>query len=305
MRLFLLLLILSLSVSSAAAQSDPRTYDLRFALMPLTFQPGISSSLVGSAARVEVDPAAPWTLQLQGRVPWLTAAGRDAEPALRPSLRAGLFVHVVDDVSREAEEVTVRPQDASVVSAPVMEAGHDVRTVQQRLGSPRMRYPGDDGSPGRELGVRHMQSLRLLYDYAQAVERLLPRSDDANRHALNRLHTLALGYSFGSQWHEPPGLENEGYVTGFKRYYLDVLLSAAGMGKVTALQPTDERDEARHFPIGVRLGLEGALCGLVNDWPGLGMAYTLELGVLPGQSGVEGYLFLALGLEFDVALRER
>jgi len=41
----------------------------------------------------------------------------------------------------------------------------------------------------------------------------------------------------------------------------------------------------------------------MRDAPGLGFAYCVELGMLPGTSGLEGYLFAGFGVEFDLMRR--
>jgi hypothetical protein len=42
---------------------------------------------------------------------------------------------------------------------------------------------------------------------------------------------------------------------------------------------------------------------LLLSAPGVGFSYNVELGALPGKSGLEGYLLIALGLELDFAAR--
>lgn len=301
----LLILVLSLGYPAlAAAQGelgDPRAYVLRLALMPLTFQPGISASLVGSAARAEFDPLRPLTLQLSARVPWLTAAGRDADPALRPNVRAAVMWHFMDDAVRESAATTIQPQDASLVSPSIVEAGHDIRTVQQRMGGPRMHPPAAALDPDREVAVRHVQSLRLGYEYVQSVQRRLPR-DAPSVYELNRAQMVSLGYGFGSQWNVPAGSAKETPKVGYKRYYVDALLTTIGLVRGRTLGAIeDDLTPADFMPFGARIGLEGALCGLLRSWPGLGLSYALELGALPGSSGLEGYLFLGLGVEVDFA----
>ena len=55
--------------------------------------------------------------------------------------------------------------------------------------------------------------------------------------------------------------------------------------------------------LGARLGMQGTLGGLLASAPYLGFAYDLEIGVYPGRGGIEGYLFLALGLALEAATR--
>lgn len=302
----LLFLVLSFGFPMlASAQEhlgDPRAYSLRMALMPLTFQPGISASLVGSAARGEVDPWSSLTLQLTARVPWFTAAGQDAEPAFRLSGRAGVMWHFLDDAVRETAATTIQPHDASVVSPSIVEAGHDIRTVQQRMGGPRMHAPLGHLDADQEVSVRHVQSLRLFYDYSQSVQRRLPR-EDPSAYELNRAHALSLGYGFGSQWNVPAGSAKDDPKVGFKRYYVDLLLTTAALVRSHSLGADGEAgtSSADFMPVGARIGLEGGLCGMLRGWPGLGLAYALELGAWPGRSGLEGYLFLGLGIEVDVS----
>ena len=45
--------------------------------------------------------------------------------------------------------------------------------------------------------------------------------------------------------------------------------------------------------------MEGSINGLLPRTPGVGFAYSLELGVLPAPDVLEGYLFVGLGLALD------
>jgi hypothetical protein len=51
------------------------------------------------------------------------------------------------------------------------------------------------------------------------------------------------------------------------------------------------------------MGVEGTMAGLFDDEPGIGLSYQLELGAYPGKGGLEGYLFLALGVAIDAITR--
>ena len=54
---------------------------------------------------------------------------------------------------------------------------------------------------------------------------------------------------------------------------------------------------------GLRVGMQGALEGFFQRAAGVGFAYDLELGMYPGRGGLEGYLFVALGVALDAATR--
>ena len=49
--------------------------------------------------------------------------------------------------------------------------------------------------------------------------------------------------------------------------------------------------------------MEGAIDAVLRSAPGLGFGYDIELGLLPGASGYEGYLFIGLGLAIDAVIR--
>ena len=60
--------------------------------------------------------------------------------------------------------------------------------------------------------------------------------------------------------------------------------------------------EPDFFPLGLRIGMDGTLAGFWKSPGGVGLAYSLEVGALPGRRGLEGYLFIGLGLSLDAAL---
>jgi hypothetical protein len=47
--------------------------------------------------------------------------------------------------------------------------------------------------------------------------------------------------------------------------------------------------------------MQGAIDALLRSFSGFGFAYNIELSALPGRSGLEGRLLIALGVELDAA----
>jgi hypothetical protein len=304
----------------AAAQranpDDPYRYDLRVGLFPLAFVAGISQSSFGSGLRGEIDVSRRLVLQLSGRVPWLEVAGEKERAGF--GLRAGLIVHLSDEVEVDELSNTVVAQDAASPGQRRIGTDRDADrkvgvATSDKLGSPRMSQP--DRREGR-APVRHVQSLRLGYDLTRAIERarppipssdprfdLMPPPDDDARHELNTFHALYLGYGFGSHWNISPATAGEREV-GWRRFYIDVLLTIEPLVAHEPVAGADRIDGPSDFmPAGVRIGMEGALGALLRGAPGVGLGYNLELGALPGYSGLEGYLLVGLGLALDFSTR--
>jgi hypothetical protein len=293
---------------SAAAQranpDDPYRYDLRVGLFPLAFSAGISQSSFGSALRTEIDASRRLVLQVSGRLPWLEVAG-ETEPA-GFGVRAGLIVHLRDEVELSEMAGIVSPEDAPLPNQRKIgtdqDADSEVRvSASDRLGSPRM-VP-TDRREGR-APVRHTQSLRLGYDLTRAIERARPTAANGEtRHELNTLHALYLGYGFGAQWNLSPATAGEREV-GWRRFYIDALLTLEPLVDHDPVSMADVVPEPSSFmPVGLRIGMEGALAALLRSGPGVGFGYNLELGALPGYSGLEGYLLVSLGLALDLSTR--
>jgi hypothetical protein len=311
--------LLASNAAKGAAQranpDDPYRYDLRVGLFPVSFVAGISQSGFGSGVRGEIDATRRLVLQLSGRLPWLEVAGQKERSGF--GLRAGLIVHLLDTVEQSALESTVIPQDAPSPGQRRIGTDRDADrkvgvSTSDKLGSPRMIV--SDRREGR-APVRHVQSLRLGYDLTRAIERArpnLPASDpreDLNeassntRHELNTFHALYLGYGFGSHWNISPATAGDREV-GWRRFYLDALLTMEPLVDHDPVTNADRIAEPSSFmPIGVRLGMEGAIGALVRGAPGVGFGYNLELGALPGYSGLEGYLLVGLGVALDLSTR--
>jgi hypothetical protein len=299
---------LALLPGGASAQylqrDNPYVYDLRIGLFPAAFQGGVSQSWFGSALRAEVDLARRFVFSVAGRLPWAEVAGETETQGY--TARAGCAWHFPDEIERVPLAGSVYPEDTPALGerAGLKFAG---APVNERLGSPpfvRPEFERETHAP-----IRNSQSLRLGYDFVRTVERGRPSLSlemDEPRYFANRLHILHLGYCYTTQWNLSPATAGKREL-GFRRFYMDVLLT---LESLTDAEPVaDESGTMAHdpdfFPGGVRIGMEGAIDALLRTFRGLGFAYTLELGALPGTSGLEGYLFVGLGLELDFTLRAR
>jgi hypothetical protein len=287
----------------AAAQDerrdDPYAYDLRIGVFPAAFQGGISQSSFGSGLRAELDLSRRFTLSVAGRLPWLPVAGQTDSRGF--SLRAGLAWNFEDEVQVERLGGSVYPEDTPVVSE---RGGVEFETpVHQKLGGPRLAPPDVDRDV--RAALRNVHSLRLGADFMRAVERARPAAADGRRYFENTLLALHLGYSWGTHWNLSPATAGVREV-GFRRFFVDVLLTVEDVASAELVSDTDtlplEFDSSEFLPVGVRLGMEGSIAGMLRRTPGLGFGYSLELGMLPGRSGLEGYLFAGLGLELDFML---
>jgi hypothetical protein len=281
--------------------NDPYRYDLRFGIFPVAFQAGISQSHFGSAARAEFDVTRHLGLQVGGQLPWANVAGQ-TEPQTW-SVRVGGVIHLVDHADIEPMSGTIYPEDTPVVGGPG--PGTDTQLtvpISQRMGGPRLIPPG--GERTGKAPMRKVQSFRFGYEALRVVERARP--DDAegkHRYLLNTFHAVYLGYGWGAHWNlnsETGGGERR---VGWRRFFADVVLTAPGTTKTKPVSNNVPTEEPDFFPVGLRVGMEGAIDALVHSAPGLGFGYSLELGALPGRSGLEGVLMVALGVEFDVATR--
>lgn len=300
-------LVLSLWPAGARAQylqrDNPYVYDLRIGVFPAAFQGGVSQSWFGSALRAEVDLSRRFVFSIAGRLPWAEVAGETDTQGY--TARAGFAWNFTDEIERVPLAGSVYPEDTPALGerAGLKFAG---APVNERLGSPpfvRPEFERETHAP-----IRNSQSLRLGYDFVRTVERGRPSlsvDDDEPRYFANRLHILHLGYGYTTQWNLSPATAGKREL-GFRRFYMDVLLT---LEPLTDAEPVaDEREDAHDpdfFPGGVRIGMEGAIGALLRAFRGLGFAYALELGALPGTSGLEGYLFVGLGVELDFTLRAR
>ncbi|HMI94164.1 MAG TPA: hypothetical protein VK509_22485 [Polyangiales bacterium] len=311
--------LLASSARPAAAQranpDDPYRYDLRAALFPVAFVAGVSQSSFGSGLRGEIDASRRLVLQLSGRLPWLEVAGQKERAGF--ALRAGLMVHFFDEVEQSELSNTVTAHDAAAPGQRRIGTDRDADRkigvpTSDKLGSPRMS--AGDRREGR-APVRHVQSLRLGYDLTRAVERARPpipskdprielnEPNGETRYELNTLHSLSLGYGFGSHWNISPATAGEREV-GWRRFYIDALLTLEPLVDHEPIAGADRIAAPSDFvPVGVRIGMEGAIEALLRGAPGVGFAYNLELGALPGYSGLEGYLLVGIGLALDFSTR--
>lgn len=306
-----LALVLSLwlasSATHAAAQrkvpNDPYHYDLRVGTFPVAFQAGISQSRFGSAARAEYDIARHVSLALSGIVPWLNVAGEKDPRGY--GLRAGLSLHLIDHEVDEPLSGTVYPEDTPAVGGPGPGTDHDFEMpVSQRMGGPRMVPANDDRDAVAPM--RSLHSIRVGYDLTRAVERGRPDNEDGTTsHFVNTFHSFYAGYSWGEHWNLNATAGGGERRIGWRHIYVDAIFTAPALNTIKRIGPEGAKTEPDFFPVGLRLGLEGTIAALIRSAPGVGFGYGLELGALPGKSGFEGYLTIALGLQLDFATRDR
>jgi hypothetical protein len=305
-RVLVVITWLSLLSVRAAAQSaetdDPYFYNLRTALFPAAFRAGVSQSHFGSAARAELDLARRVGVQVSGDGGWLNVTGPTGPITF--SLRAGLIFHIIDEERTTPLLGTVYPEDTPAAGSrgPGTDTDLDV-PVQSKLGGPPLRFPDQDRTLSARL--RNVHSLRVGYDFARAVERGRPdASDGSKREFLNRMHALYLGYGWGSHWNLGAVAAGGSPQVGWRRFYVDALVTLPTLVASTRIG-AGPNEEASFFAVGARIGMEGAIGALLRSAPGIGFGYSLELGALPGRSGVEGYLVVGLGLALDFGTRTR
>jgi hypothetical protein len=298
---------LAASATHAAAQpkvpNDPYRYDLRVGVFPVAFQAGISQSRFGSAARVEYDVARHVSLSLSGLVPWLNVAGEKDPRGY--GVRAGLSLHLIDDEVLEPLSGTVIPEDTPAVGGPGPGTDQEFEMpVSQRMGGPRMSMPNDDRDA--KAPMRSLHSIRVGYDLTRAVERGRQDNEDGTaNHFLNTFHSFYAGYSWGEHWNLNASAGGGERRIGWRHIYVDAIFTLPALNTIKAVGPNPPKTEPDFFPVGLRLGLEGSIAALIHAAPGVGFGYGLELGALPGYSGFEGYLTVALGLQLDFATRDR
>jgi hypothetical protein len=284
---------------------DPYRYDVRTALFPVAFVAGMTQRSFGSALRGELDVGRHLTLELGGLIPWVVVGGEEVTGTFTAS--AGLSIHLFDQVELEPLEGTVHPKDYAAPSGNVGAETDSMVPVGARLGGPAMRPP-EHASSDATGPVRHMHSLRAGYHLGRTVQRARPDSALGTTHyATNTVHAIYLGYGFGQAWNLSPATVGEREL-GYRRFYLDALLTLdplvdAELLDPTAFEPTLDEPQPKPtlFPVGMRLGMQGAIDALIRSAPGVGFAYTVELSMLPGRSGLEGRLLVALGVELDAS----
>ncbi|MET0386279.1 MAG: hypothetical protein ABW321_09995 [Polyangiales bacterium] len=292
----LCLLVVPLRVH-ASRPGDPFAYDLRVALQPLAFQAAVSQSWFGSAARIEYSPLRFLDVSLDGRVAWLNAS----QGALLPHsylARFGLAFHIVQSVRQKQLYGTVYPSDTAAISPNGIGVAQDLMEMPS---SNRLRTGLEnpyDRDPNLTATMRDVHSLRVGAAYTKILQRARPESD---RRALNELPFAYVGYSFGTHWNLVADVTGKREV-GYRRFYGDVLLTTSDLNDAEPrVRSNGERIDFR--PLGARAGMQGALEGLLQDFPSFGVSYDMEIGLYPGRGGFEGYLFFALGVAIDAATR--
>jgi hypothetical protein len=293
---------------------NPYEHGLRILLFPATFTAGISQSSLGSALRADLDLARAATLHLGGGVGWLPVLGEDSVVPF--NVRLGASFNLSDRIQLEPLDGTVRP-------AAVPAAGGQRRGTDTDLDVPMSQKLGGPPPPMRERDaydhakVRVVHALRAGYDLQRAVQqqRGVPelaegaeRDDpnalyaDTDAVAENLVHALSLGYGWSTHWSLTPAEAGE-RALGFRRFYIDVLLTLPELTRVRGVPDSEvpEGADAPDLPVGVRVGMEGAFAALLSSPEELGFGYTLEIGALPGKSGAEGYLLIGLGVAFEIS----
>lgn len=276
-----------------ARPGDPFAYNLRLALQPLAFQGGLTQRWFGSSARIEYGPVRWFDLLLDGRFSWFSA--NENINTLNYLARAGLAFHVSQTVREQALVGTVYPADVPAITTSVG-SDQDMRglPVGEKLAS------GSKGPRDRDVtlsaAMRSMHSLRVAVAHTRITERAHPDPDAWTR---NRLWMLQLGYSYGTHWNLVTAVTGKREV-GYRRFYADLFVTTSGLTKADP-DRTPAGGRLNFVPVGGRVGMQGALEGLIEGAPSLGLAYDLELALTPGRGGWEGYLFLAMGLAFDVS----
>jgi hypothetical protein len=304
-RVVLTLLFALFSEAQAQAQSaesNPYAFDLRLGIFPIAFQAGLSQSAFGSALRGELDLGRYVVLHGSGRIGWLGVTGETDAVGYAGRFVLSFALH--DGVEVEPLEGTLYPSDAAQPGGQRRGTDTDLEVpVSQKLSGPPS-YARERGAH-ESARMRTVHALRLGFEHARAIERVRPNAfNGARRHADNQLNMLSLGYGWSTHWSLTPQQAGE-RAAGFRRFYLDALLTLPGLYSAEPIDP-DERDTLgpEELLVGVRLGMEGSFVALVPWAHGLGFGYTVEGGALPGQSGFEGYVLVALGIAIDVDTSE-
>ncbi len=274
---------------------DPTAYDLRIGLFPVAFQAGVSQSWLGSAARVEYGVLRNLDIGASAKVGWANVIGEKSQHSY--SFGGTLVLHVQQSIDEQKLAGTVYPTDVPAVSGNgTVGADHELDVpVSQRIGGPRM---GTDQDNDTAAMMRSVYSLRLGFSYQRAVE---SSQTDPNLQVVNTLPMLHAGYGWGTHWNLAPRVTGRTEV-GFRRFYVDLLATMPSLTTYRVLHAVTDQPPSM-FPLGLRIGMEGSIDAFWHSARGVGFAYTLELGALPGRAGLEGYLLVGLGLALDAATR--
>jgi hypothetical protein len=282
--------------SADAGQARDGAYDLRISIAPVAFQAALSQGWFGSAARIEYELARSLDIGLRGRVAWWPATGEHTTHSYATELMFAL--HVMDEYENQALSGTVYPEDTPAIQGVQPGTDQDMMgvPVSERMEGGRMSVGDYDAS--LTAAMRNVHCLRAGVGFLQVVERALP---EAGRTAKNQLPYASLGYSFGTHWNLPRSTTGKREV-GWRRLYFDALATTQAWTKASPDLTSDGR-KLKFLGLGGRMGVEGTMAGLFDGEPGIGLSYQLELGAYPGKGGLEGYLFIALGVAIDAITR--
>lgn len=278
---------------------DPLAYDLRIGLYPVAFQAGASQSYFGSAMRAEYRIVRRLDAGAFLRVPLWNVTGEGAHHGY--ALGFNLAIHFSESLDEEALLGTVYPADPPAISGPGSRgADTDLDTpLSTRLGGPPMGG-GDHADDGVAL-MYSVHSLRVGFSYVRTIEPA--RDADPTAIYLDSSLPLAhLGYGWGTHWNLPASVTGKREL-GYRRFYLDALATLPSLVKERPLFSVPDTGHPGIFPLGARVGMEGSIDALLQKAPGVGFAYSIELGALPARNTVEGYLFVGLGIALDFATR--
>jgi len=280
---------------------DPYRHDLRIGLFPAHVMGAWTQTHVGSSARAELDVMPRLALAAWGRLGWARIGGQDGATAFGAG--GGLRYFFIDSTVTRSASGTIYPLDPGIppdADAMHTATGDDLDVpVAQRMGGPQMVPHEVDYQA--VVPMRAVHALRLGYDFAGGPQ--AGRDEDLPDESPaidNRLHMLHLGWGMGSHWNLPAAATGQREL-GFKRGYVDVLVTLPALAEQRAIETPPDGFDASFMPVGVRLGLEGAMDAVIDAWQGLGLAYKIEGGALPGYSGFEAYVYVALGVELDAA----
>jgi hypothetical protein len=295
------------SVQAQALPGDPLAYDLRIGLFPVAFQAGVTQSHFGPALRAEYRVLRRLELGVYGRAGVLNVGGEARMHGYTFGLGASIHVH--ESLEQELLVGTVYPDNPPALSGPGSRgAASDLDVpVSTRLGSTPFVSDVDRTAVALIYSVVSLRVGALYTRVAMPAELATvvgasDASDASEQNVASRFPLLSLGLGWGSHWNIPPDVTGK-HELGYRRFYVDAV----------GTLPSSVRDAnlfagagARHpeiFPFGARLGMEGSIDALLSDAPGVGFAYSLELGALPARNALEGYLFVGFGLALDFATR--